>query len=51
MEEIVKYKDILNRDRMKQYQYVKDNYSWEIISKKLFDFFFEADKKEDRNSF
>ena len=46
MEEIAKDKDILNRDRMKQYKYVKDNYSWEIISKKLFDFFFEVAKKE-----
>ncbi|MBE5729957.1 glycosyltransferase family 4 protein [Candidatus Parvarchaeota archaeon] len=46
MEEIVKDKDILNHDRMKQYQHVKDNYSWEIISKKLFDFFFEVSKKE-----
>jgi glycosyltransferase involved in cell wall biosynthesis len=46
MEEIAKDKDILNRDRMKQYQYVKDNYSWEIISNKLFDFFFEVAKKE-----
>ena len=46
MEEIAKDKDILNRDRMKQYQYVKDNYGWEIISKKLFDFFFEVAKKE-----
>ena len=46
MEEIAKDKNILNRDRMKQYQYVKDNYSWEIISNKLFDFFFEVAKKE-----
>ena len=46
MEEIAKDKDILNHDRMKQYQHVKDNYSWEMISKKLFDFFFEVAKKE-----
>lgn len=46
MEDIAKDKDVLNHDRIKQYQYVKDNYSWEIISKKLFDFFFEVAKSE-----
>ena len=46
MEEMARDKNILDHDRMKQYQYVKDNYSWEVISRKLFDFFFEVSKKE-----
>ena len=46
MENISRDKSILDHDRMKEYQYVKDNYSWETISRKLFDFFFEVAKKE-----
>ncbi len=46
MENISRDKSILDHDRMKEYQYVKDNYSWETISRKLFDFFFDVAKKE-----
>lgn len=46
MEEVAKDEAILSRDRMKQYQYSRDNYSWEKISKRLYDFFFEIAEKE-----
>lgn len=39
VEEVANNKKILNRNRKKQYQYLKDNYDWSEISHKLFEWF------------
>ncbi len=35
---IIKNRDIINHDKILGYNYIKDNYDWEVIGKKFFDY-------------
>ena len=46
--EIINDRDIIKHDKSKEYNYIKNNYSWEIISRKFYDYmikFYNESKK------